>query len=61
MLAQTIASYTKNNTNLKIGVQGATLFGTYKMIRVRRLRMTPTKSAKKVRMKQEEYHSRSGH
>jgi hypothetical protein len=47
MLAQTIASYTEKNTNLKIGDQGAILVGTNKTITVRRLRMTPTKRAKK--------------
>jgi hypothetical protein len=46
MLARTIASYTKKNTNSKIGVQGAMLVGTNKRITVRRLRMTPTKRAK---------------
>jgi hypothetical protein len=57
MLVRTIASYTEKNTNLKIGVQGAMLVGTNEMITVRRLRMTPTKSAKKVRVKEEECHS----
>jgi hypothetical protein len=47
MLAQTIASYTEKNTNSKIGVQGAMLLGTNEMIPMRRLRMTPTKRAKK--------------
>jgi hypothetical protein len=47
MLAQTIASYTEKNMNSKIGFQGAMLVGTNKTIIVRRLRMTPTKSAKK--------------
>jgi hypothetical protein len=47
MLVQTIASYTEKNTNSKIGVQGAMVVGTNKMITVRRLRMTPTKRAKK--------------
>jgi hypothetical protein len=61
MLAQTIASYIEKNTNSKIGVQGAMLVGTNEMIIVRRLRMTPTKRAKKVRVKEEECHSRSGH
>jgi hypothetical protein len=56
MLAQTIASYTEKNTNLKIGDQGAILVGTNKTITVRRLRMTPTKRAKKVRVKEEECH-----
>jgi hypothetical protein len=46
MLTRTIASYTKNNTNSKIGVQGAMLVSTNKMIIVRNLGMTPTKSAK---------------
>jgi hypothetical protein len=59
MLAQTIASYTEKNTNSKIGVQGALLVGTNEMIIVRR--MTPTKRAKKARMKEEECHSRLGH
>jgi hypothetical protein len=36
-------------------------FCTDEMIKVRRLRMTPTKRAKKARMKEEECHSRSGH
>jgi hypothetical protein len=47
MLAQTIASYTEKNTNSKIGVQGAMLVSTNKMITVRRLVMTPTKRVKK--------------
>jgi hypothetical protein len=47
MLAQTIASYTVKNTNSKIGVQGAMLVSTNKMITVRRLVMTPTKRVKK--------------
>jgi hypothetical protein len=46
MLSQTIASYTKKNTNSKIGVQGSMLVGTNETITVRRLRMTPTKRAK---------------
>jgi hypothetical protein len=33
--------------NSKIGVQGAMLVGSNEMITVRRLRMTPTKRAKK--------------
>jgi hypothetical protein len=33
------------------------LVGTNEMITVRRLRMTPTKRAKKVRVKEEECHS----
>jgi hypothetical protein len=37
----------KKNTNSKIGVQGAMLVGTKETITMRRLRMTPTKSAKK--------------
>jgi hypothetical protein len=37
----------KKNTNSKIGVQGAMLVDTNKMIIVRRLRMTLTKRAKK--------------
>jgi hypothetical protein len=47
MLARTIAPYTKKNTNSKIDVQGAMLVGTNETIIVRRLRMTPTKRAKK--------------
>jgi hypothetical protein len=47
MLTQTIASYIEKNTNSKIGVQGAMLVGTNEMIIVTRLRMTPTKRAKK--------------
>jgi hypothetical protein len=47
MLVQTIASYTEKNRNSKIGVQGAMLVGTYETIIVRRLRMNPTKRAKK--------------
>jgi hypothetical protein len=47
MLVQTIASYTEKNTNSKIGVQGAMVVGTNKMITVRMLRMTPIKRAKK--------------
>jgi hypothetical protein len=39
-------SYTKKNTNSKIGVQGAMLVGTNETITVRRLRMTPTKIEK---------------
>jgi hypothetical protein len=46
MLTRTIASYTENNTNSKIGVQGAMLVSTNKMIIVRNLGMTPTKRAK---------------
>jgi hypothetical protein len=61
MLALTIASYTEKNTNSKIGVQGAILVGTNETIIVRRLRMSPTKRAKKARMKEEECHSRSGY
>jgi hypothetical protein len=57
MLARTIASYTEKNMNSKIGVQGSMLVGTNEKIIVRRLRMTPTKSAKKVRVKEEECHS----
>jgi hypothetical protein len=45
MLALTIVSYTKKNMNSK--VQGAMLISTNGMIRVRRLRMSPTKRAKK--------------
>jgi hypothetical protein len=47
MLVQTIASYTEKNINSKIGVQGAMLVGTNKMITTRRLRMTLIKRAKK--------------
>jgi hypothetical protein len=47
MLARTIASYTEKNTNSKIGVQGAMLVSTIETIIARRLRMTPTKRAKK--------------
>jgi hypothetical protein len=47
MLARTIASYTEKNTNSKIGVHGTMLVGTNEMVTVRRLRMTPTKRAKK--------------
>jgi hypothetical protein len=47
MLARTIASYTEKNTNSKIGIQGAMLVSTNKIITVGRLRMTPTKRAKK--------------
>jgi hypothetical protein len=47
MLILTIASYIKKNTNLKIGVQCAMLVGTNKTITMRRLRMAPTKRAKK--------------
>jgi hypothetical protein len=47
MLARTIASYTEKNINSKIGVQGAMLISTNETIIVSRLRMTPTKSAKK--------------
>jgi hypothetical protein len=47
MLVQTIVSYTKKNTNSNIGVQGAMLVGTNETITVRRLRITPTKRAKK--------------
>jgi hypothetical protein len=57
MLAQTIASYTEKNMYSKIGVQGAMLVGRNDMITVRRLMMTPTKRAKKVRGKEEECHS----
>jgi hypothetical protein len=46
--------------NSKIGVQCAMLVDTNEMITMR-LRMTPTKSAKKARTKEEECHSRSGH
>jgi hypothetical protein len=54
MLARTIASYTEKNMNSKIGVQGTMLVDTNKMVRVRRLRMTPTKRAKKARVKEEQ-------
>jgi hypothetical protein len=37
------------------------LVGTNEMIIMRRLRMAPTKRAKKARMKEEECHSRSEH
>jgi hypothetical protein len=47
MLALTIASYTKKKMNLKIGVQGAMLVDSNEIITVRRLRMSPTKRAKK--------------
>jgi hypothetical protein len=47
MLARTIASYTEKNMNSKIGIQGAMLVSTNKIITVGRLRMTPTKRAKK--------------
>jgi hypothetical protein len=47
MLARTIASYTEKNTNSKIGIQEAMLVSTNKIITVGRLRMTPTKRAKK--------------
>jgi hypothetical protein len=43
--------------NSKIGVQGAMLVGTNETVIVRRLRMTPTKRSKKVRVKEEECHS----
>jgi hypothetical protein len=47
MLARTVASYTEKNTNSKIVVQGAMLIGANEMVTLRRLRMTPTKRAKK--------------
>jgi hypothetical protein len=47
VLARTIASYIKMNMNSKISVQGAMLVGTNETVTVRRLRMTPTKRAKK--------------
>jgi hypothetical protein len=50
VLARTIASYTEKNMNSKIGVQGAMLISTNKMITMRRLRMTSTKRSKKGRM-----------
>jgi hypothetical protein len=40
--------------NSKIGVQGVMLVGTNETITVRRLRMTPTKRAKKARANEEE-------
>jgi hypothetical protein len=46
MLARTIASYIKKNTNSKIGVQGAMLVGTNETITTMRLRMTTTKRKK---------------
>jgi hypothetical protein len=49
MLALTIAFYTKKNMNSKICVQGAMLIGTNEIITVRRLRMSPTKRAKKCK------------
>jgi hypothetical protein len=61
MLAWIIASYTEKNTNSKIGVQGAMLVGTNKMIIVSRSRMTPTKEQEKARAKEEECHSWSWH
>jgi hypothetical protein len=47
VLVRTIASYTEKKMNSKIGVQRAILVDTNKMITVRRLRMTPSKRAKK--------------
>jgi hypothetical protein len=47
MLARTIASYIEKNMNSNIGVQGAMLVGTNETVILRRLRMTPTKRAKK--------------
>jgi hypothetical protein len=63
MLGQTIASYTKKNTNSKIGGHGAVLVDTNETIIVRRLRlrMTPTKRAKKGEGETEECHSKSRH
>jgi hypothetical protein len=46
MLSLTIASYTEKNMNSMIGVQGAMLIGTNKMITVSRLRISPTKREK---------------
>jgi hypothetical protein len=46
MLARTIASYIKKNTNSKIGVQDVMLVGTNETITMMRLRMTTTKSEK---------------
>jgi hypothetical protein len=46
-VARTIASYIEKNTNSKIGVQDAMPIGRNETITVRRLRMTPTKRAKK--------------
>jgi hypothetical protein len=57
MLARTVESYTKQNMNSKIGVQRAMLVGTNEMMTVRRLRMSPAKRAKKVRVKQDGCHS----
>jgi hypothetical protein len=37
MLAQTIASYTKKNTNSKISVQGAMLVGTNRTTTLRKI------------------------
>jgi hypothetical protein len=37
MLARTIASYTKKNTNSKISVQGAMLVGTNRMTTLRKI------------------------
>jgi hypothetical protein len=61
MLAWSVASYTKNNMNSKIDFQGTMLVSINETIIVRRLRMTPTKRAKKVRAKEEECHSRLWH
>jgi hypothetical protein len=47
MLARTITSYNKKNTNSNIGAQGAMLVGKNEMITVRRLRMIPIKKSKK--------------
>jgi hypothetical protein len=47
MLARTIASCTEKNMKSNIGLQGSMLVGTNEMIIVRRLRMTPTKGARK--------------
>jgi hypothetical protein len=49
MLTQITTSYTEKNINSKMGVQCAMLVGTNKTVTVRRLRMTPTKRAKKGR------------
>jgi hypothetical protein len=49
MLTQITTSYTEKNINSQMGVQCAMLVGTNKTVTVRRLRMTPTKRAKKGR------------
>jgi hypothetical protein len=60
MLARAIASYIEKNRNLKIGVQGAMLVSTNETITVKRLRMTPTKIAKR-RVRKRKNVSQSGH